>query len=57
MTGPSVAGDAAAGASVELEGCVETAEAAAVAVGAGEEREEDVEDVALIRKDDLSAQY
>ena len=52
-----MAGDAAAGVSVELGGVVEAAEAAAVAVGAGEEGEEDVEDFALIRKDGLSAQY
>ena len=50
MTGPSVAEGAAASESVELEDGVEEAEAAAEAIGAGEEEEEDTEDVAVIPK-------
>ncbi len=51
VTGPSVAEDAAAGVSVELEEAVGEVEAAAAAVEAGEMEEDDAEDVAVIRKD------
>lgn len=50
VTGPSVAEGAAASASVELEEGVEEPEAAAAVVEAVEVEEEDMEDVAVIRK-------
>ena len=57
VTGPSVAEDAAAGVSVELEEAVGEAEAAAAAVEAGEVEEDDAEDVAVIRTDGELANY
>lgn len=52
VTGPPVSEGAAATVSEELEESVEEAEAAAAAVEAGEVEEEDMEDAAVIRKDD-----